>query len=292
MRAASAVLALVALVAAAACGGGGEPVCGDGHRDPGEECDDGNDDDTDFCLSDCTGRALSALTVKWSFNRDAVPGFAGDSCTDLGARTVSVTLRGGEETLVAEDGCSYRQVVFLDLPAGSYEAELQVVDGDGAPLIDAPIVAQVSFAGGTGEVEVGVPPESWLAPPVGTFFFRVRWGGLDCGAATPPVTEQELILSRDGEVLELVTTDGYPVDGSDTSPCQSLERQFPQSVLEVPFGHASLTVRGYDGDGGLGFADTFDVFVGAGVNNPELLFDVAPLLPPDPDAGPSADAGP
>ena len=30
------------------------PICGDGITDPGEECDDGNDDDTDGCHNDCT----------------------------------------------------------------------------------------------------------------------------------------------------------------------------------------------------------------------------------------------
>ncbi|NUP07660.1 MAG: DUF4215 domain-containing protein [Polyangiaceae bacterium] len=39
-----------------ASGGGPELYCGDGFADPdlGEECDDGNFDDTDQCLSDCT----------------------------------------------------------------------------------------------------------------------------------------------------------------------------------------------------------------------------------------------
>ncbi|MFY0535322.1 DUF4215 domain-containing protein [Nannocystis pusilla] len=30
-----------------------EPFCGDGQLDPGEQCDDGNDDDADACRSDC-----------------------------------------------------------------------------------------------------------------------------------------------------------------------------------------------------------------------------------------------
>ena len=30
------------------------PICGDGVVDPGEECDDGNDDDFDGCRNDCT----------------------------------------------------------------------------------------------------------------------------------------------------------------------------------------------------------------------------------------------
>ena len=30
------------------------PSCGDGVLDPGEECDDGNNDDGDGCAADCT----------------------------------------------------------------------------------------------------------------------------------------------------------------------------------------------------------------------------------------------
>ena len=33
--------------------GGPEPVCGDGHQDDGEDCDDGNADNTDTCVEGC-----------------------------------------------------------------------------------------------------------------------------------------------------------------------------------------------------------------------------------------------
>lgn len=34
-----------------------EPYCGDGYVDEGEECDDGNDDNSDSCRNDCTERS-------------------------------------------------------------------------------------------------------------------------------------------------------------------------------------------------------------------------------------------
>jgi hypothetical protein len=58
---------------------------------------------------------------------------------------------------------------------------------------------------------------------------------------------------------------------------------FPQSALEVPFGFATFTLEGRDGTGTPQFAETFDTFVGAGVSNPEIEFDVNSLTP---DAGP------
>jgi len=39
-------------------------VCGDGHRDPGEDCDDADDDDADECRDDCTfGPGSDALHI-------------------------------------------------------------------------------------------------------------------------------------------------------------------------------------------------------------------------------------
>src|SRR5215470_12784224 len=56
----AALVASVAISAAllAACGGssnttGGFALCGNGHLDPGEQCDDGNTSDTDACTSIC-----------------------------------------------------------------------------------------------------------------------------------------------------------------------------------------------------------------------------------------------
>lgn len=45
-----------------------DPFCGDGSVDPGEACDDGNDDDFDGCLADCTLVPLiEAPTLEWKY---------------------------------------------------------------------------------------------------------------------------------------------------------------------------------------------------------------------------------
>lgn len=51
--------------------GGGDPLCGDGTRDDGEECDDGNDGDGDGCNADC----VRSGALLWSV---AVAGSAGE----------------------------------------------------------------------------------------------------------------------------------------------------------------------------------------------------------------------
>ena len=136
------VLALMLVVAAC---GGDAPFCGDGTLDPGEECDDGTDDDTDFCFSSCTARQLSSLTVKWEFNRDAGPDFTGDSCIDLDASQVEVTLIGGPEPVSEIENCSFRQVVFFDIPAADYEIELRVLGSQEQELTKDPVLASVAL---------------------------------------------------------------------------------------------------------------------------------------------------
>ncbi|MCB9764344.1 MAG: hypothetical protein H6739_31515 [Alphaproteobacteria bacterium] len=48
-------------------------VCGDGVPEGGEDCDDGNEDDTDACLSDCTS-ATCGDGYTWSGNEDCDDG--------------------------------------------------------------------------------------------------------------------------------------------------------------------------------------------------------------------------
>src|SRR4051794_1405055 len=47
------LVALLGCLSLAGCGGGNNAVCGDGHVDPGEECDDGNETNGDGCSSAC-----------------------------------------------------------------------------------------------------------------------------------------------------------------------------------------------------------------------------------------------
>jgi cysteine-rich repeat protein len=45
-----------------------EPYCGDGNVDPGEECDDGNDNSFDGCRSDCTlVELLDPPAMEWTY---------------------------------------------------------------------------------------------------------------------------------------------------------------------------------------------------------------------------------
>ena len=273
------LLVAVAMSAFAFACGDDAPFCGDGELDEGEECDDANDDDSDYCLSSCQARELSSLTLKWEFNRDETTGFTGDACIDMGARRVEVDLLGGPEPFSLTESCSFWQVVFSDIPAATYTASLRVLGRDDIALMDGPLEQEVVFAGGTATEMMVVPPAQWLQSYVGTFFFRIEWGGQDCSTANPSVAKQKLTLVAGGQTFTGTTTDGAAMDGSAESACQSLSEEFPQSALEVPFGPATLSVEGIDSGGTRAYESVFETFVGAGVNNPELVFDVD-LSPP------------
>jgi hypothetical protein len=270
--------AVFAAAGVAACGGSG---CGELCGPEGQ-----------FCHDDCTPRAIPQLTIRWEFNNGAARGFTGDSCTDLHVDRVAVELSSGEVVREAEEFCSFRQAVFFELPAGTYQVTLRPLSADDELLTVGPVTAEIEYGGTREEKEINVEPDAWARDYTGTFFFRVTWSGGDCMEATPAVAEQLLTLISRGRAVGMPTTEGDPVDGSAPAPCRSHLRPSPQAVLGVPFGPAVLTVVGLDDLGQESFEETFDTFVGAGPGNPELIFDVPSVLPDAgvPDAGPP-DAG-
>ncbi len=279
------------------CGGGSDPFCGDGVRDPGEECDDGNQDEADGCTTRCTAILPTQLRVKWIFNKgeakrckDVV--FDKDSCGDLGVFDVLVEMIG-PVTVSETESCGFNQVVFQDLPVGTYLTKISPRDINGELLVSAPVEATVVVGAAT-EWEINVPSTAWTKSYTGTLFFRVKWGGADCSAASPPVGFQLLRLEQNGTPVSINTQVGDPLDGSATSPCRPLTDEFSQSALAVPMGPATFKIVGRATTGGMDeFSETFDTFVGAGIGNCELELDVNSTQPDAgvPDAGVPADAG-
>lgn len=241
------------------------------------------DGDDDPCpTGDCT--LAGRTTVKWAFNAYPERGFMMDSCVDfkVGSVAVDVVDVNGFATSTQEQ-CGNAQAVFSGLEPGDYTVYLMPLDFDGNPLLAAPATSTVT-AGVTGdnrEVTVNVAYDQWLGGPyTGTFLFRISWGGLSCEAATPVVMQQKLTLTAGGVVQNIMTDDGQLLNGSDKKPCKRLTDNFPQSALNVPFGPATLLIEGYDVNDQMMFTKQFDTFVGAGITNPTLTFDVPTPPPP------------
>jgi len=293
-----AVVLAGAVLALAGCGGG-DAECGNGEREEGEACDDGNDINDDNCTNSCQLNLPETLdaTVKWAFNKDAAPLFDQDSCFDMGVTQVDVEIRhtsNSEAVFTASETCGFKQVTFLDIPPGDYLARVSPLDIDGELKTNAVIEQLFTISTQDVEVTVNIPFDQWKDSYTGTFFFRLHWGamGVDCSAAGPAVAKHRLKLERDGTSVSQRTDVGDRLDGTMPGNCRSLSEQFPQSVLELPWGPYVFTVQGLDSGGETQFEKTFDTFVGAGVSNPEMDFIVDSLTPDAgvPDAG-TPDAG-
>lgn len=227
---------------------------------------------------DCTldGRTV----VKWTFNAYPERGFPMDSCVDFGVQKVQVDAIDslGVVTTLRED-CGNAQAVFSGLPFGDYTINVMPLDAAGNAILAVPVTSTV--AAGSVEVatetKVNVPWDAWPGMHTGTFLFRISWGGLSCESTMPEIKNQVLTLSVNGVVQNVTTDDGQMLNGSDKKPCKMFSSNFPQSALGVPFGPATLLIEGYDATDMMKFSKQFDTFVGAGITNPTLTFDV-PLM--------------
>ena len=248
---------LILAVVLAACGGGVD--------EPNNPCPTG----------DCT--LAGRTTVKWTFDAYPERGFNQDTCSDFGVSKVSVDLVDADGFATSSgDSCGVAQATFSGLAPGEYTVFMMPQDADGNPLLAAPIQGKVT-AGETGnnrETTVNVPWDAWVGTFSGTFLFRISWGGLSCEATNPEIKSQQLTLTVNGVVQSITTDDGQMLNGLDKKPCKKLSDNFPQSALNVAFGPATLLVEGYDATNSMRFSKQFDTFVGAGITNPTLIFDV------------------
>lgn len=243
------------LVVVAACGGTTEDPCSTG--------------------ADCT--VATRTIVKWTFNAMPERGFMMDSCVDFKVSKVAVDMvdASGYATSGVEM-CGNGQSVFQDLAPGDYTVYLMPLASDDTPLLVAPATGTVSASEGENrDITVNVPWDQWLGGPfTGTFLFRISWGGLSCEAANPEIKSQTVKLTVDGAVQAIATDDGQMLNGADKKPCKRLSDNFPQSALGAAFGPATLEIQGYDATDNVSFAKSFETFVGAGITNPTLTFDV------------------
>ena len=111
--------ALITILGMAGCGGGDTafPFCGDGKVDPGEECDDGNSEESDFCSQSCTPTFMPCGDGKIDSSEACDDGnkTAGDGCsptctTEVAGVCGDSTVNTGEQcddgNTTAGDGCS------------------------------------------------------------------------------------------------------------------------------------------------------------------------------------------
>jgi hypothetical protein len=214
--------------------------------------------------------------VKWTF--DAYPEwqFPMDSCVDFNVFKVEVDMIAADQSVVTQvEDCGAAQSTFDGLPEGQpYEVHVVPLDFDGNPVVSLPAVGMVNAGAYQADttVSVNVPWTYWLGSYTGTFLFRLSWAGQGCSAAG--VAKQNLTLTVNGMVVTQTADNGQKLDGTDPKPCYDLTQQFPQSATMVPFGPGTLKVDGYSSAMTLIYTKTIDMFVGAGITNPTITYDV------------------
>ena len=217
--------------------------------------------------------------VKWVFDHYPERQFPMDSCTDLGVARVEVDLTDAAGIVKTQtDSCDYAQTTFTGLAPGDYSIQIIPLDSSGAALVKNPLTGMVTASDMNVDTTVYVPWDAWVNSYTGTMLFRLSWGGVTC--ATANVKKQALKLMHAGAIVPQVTDTGEKLDGNDWQPCRELTEEFPQSVKDLPFGPATLWVEGRDQMDHTTYHAQLDVFIGAGISNPTVTYDV-PAPPVD-----------
>ncbi|HEY4056737.1 MAG TPA: hypothetical protein VGM39_09010 [Kofleriaceae bacterium] len=239
-------------------------------------------DDHDVCPNGCD--LPGTTVVKWKFNNYPAVNFDSDTCSELNVSTVHVEMTGVEDPTVVQTldkQCAEGQATFSGLPVQNYTIAVTPLDADGTSLVKNAATGMVAAAGENSTVtaNVNVQFELWAQSYTGQFLYQLKWDGKTCATATPAITMQKVKLTVGGVVSTAMTSDSEKLDGT-AFPCYTNSQ--PQSAMNIPWGPATLEVTGIDGSTNEAFKKTFDTFVGAGLFNPTLTFDVTPdAMPPD-----------
>ena len=254
MRAVATALFVIAVAALGACGGSDEPEC------PTDDCS-----------------IPGSTVVKWRLNDYPEWGFPADTCLDLGVAMVRVeAVHQADPALyfTLDKPCSEGQGTFLRLPDGTYDVVVTPLDAAGASMVSTGARGTIA-AGVPGlptETIVNVPYTAWTGTYTGTLLFKLSWAGMTCEAAA--VASQNLRLMVKGQPSDKLVDNGQKLDGSDDKPCRSHTESFAQFAENLPFGPATLRVIGKDPMGMMKFDREFELFIGAGKNNPTFMLDV------------------
>ena len=273
------VLLFVASGALAACGGS-DPVCGDATAEGDEACDDGNTNENDGCTSNCAVAPSTEVHIEWSVASQELDGF-NETCPGVGAQHIELTFTGAENRTELVN-CTFMNTFVRGLAPGDYQLSARLLDAGGESLVRAP--TKVSFrqdASMQAMLVLDFPFAAFERDYEGTFFFRVKWDGEESCAG---VAEYAVRLERDGAPLrgtfrgEGGGDQDVTFDGQTSWPCHAFAEEFPEALRAVPWGPARITITGSSSSGTTLFEGSFDTFVGAGLSNPEVIFDVMPAV--------------
>ena len=253
-----------------------QSYCGDGTRDPGEECDDGNKWNNDGCSSVCTLEiAHTTLNANVGINRGVVPGYEGDACSSVAKHLV---IEGsGPDGYVLEHreldcAMGYNGWPFYDVPGGHYVITMQLFTED----LGGNLVALTEPKDGEGDVVQGLSATIYVdfdfrdfnQSFTGNLKWQYDWsaagpgdggvadggmpdggtqGGVPCAAANPPVAKVRITLRNEqGQVVSDQTSLDTPTNGSQRVDCHVFGSSDAEVVSGLPWGIYEMTLEGLD----------------------------------------------
>ncbi len=258
-----------------------DPVCGNGVKEKGEDCDCGDAPEKvpDYCLAPnghprstcsehCTARIgikPTVVNVVWGISDWVGTTGSFDTCSDVGADGVHVELVGPDGFRIEERNapCSSYQYQYTEtknhlLVPGTYTVEATLLS-HGTPLT-GPVTGQALVqVNETNILPVLFDLESFLDRDSlrGVLMLRIDWAGTSCSDASPVVATQyvSVLTSEDASPLP-----GFPV----VRPCDENSWRFG----DMPVGDFLLDVRGLDDQDATAYCATTPIFIGIGSNLP------------------------
>lgn len=269
--------AMSVAVFVAGCGGGSNPVCGNGKKESGETCDCGEDPNNlpegcraingaprSTCSNTCTllSAQYTTLEVKWSLNGQNSSGGSFDTCSDVGVSMIHLHVEGPAGFMADKTtGCTSYQDSWYEsneeqLPSGNYTVtatpmyEWQAV---GEPQVATGIV-QIDL---TNTIDLDFPFESFFdhETMTGDLLLTYDFDGSTCGDASPVVSTEKISVFVDDELLV-----GFPM----TRECS--DAAWIHNGL--PAGEARVRLEGLDNEDSSGFCIEEVVKIGIGGNLP------------------------
>lgn len=276
-------------------------VCGNGIKEPGEDCDLGaqNGQLCSSCSATCKTVKVNhpAVNVIWELvKHTTVASYMGTNCSAVGADNARIHLSGPSIVDLEESCASYQRTISgacvttadgqVDcsscLKPGTYQATVTLTRAsDGTAVTIAVSSGTVQLTGRESSTDpvkmpIDIRQEDFLLQYTGSLNLQTSWGGdgVKCDGASPRVTRESLVLQSRDDVppLKTRTIPGTPLDGSSQSACfipgvAPNQNRIYEEAMDLPWGPYRLRVRGYAaGSQEPEYCGAYDVFVGPGRN--------------------------